>query len=465
MEKRFGPGRVLAAAACVLVLAAALVYLTGVLYFRTHFLFNTTFFGVDVSEAEPAVLDEILAERSRARTLTVQELGGGEETIVLADALGYTRSVQAPAQGWIPAGSAWGWPMSLLEERNLSRPESISYDESLLDTVVADLDAMNPENVVSPRDAYLAWQGDVCVIVPEEDGNELYPDRAAAAIARAVESGVSTVDLAAEDCYKKASISRNDEALMREWEKYEAINYQSVEIDMTGLTLTLTPDDVLGFLNGQPGSYFPDQEAVTAYVQQLKETYDTYECQRPFVNRNGTELMVGTRWDTYGFKMDAEATAALLLETLGSGERLSRIRPVWINEGLTRGENGSDIGDTYIEISIADQHLWAYVDGECVMDTSVVTGNTGNHDTPRGVFSILYKERGATLTGADYSSYVDYWMPITWSGVGLHDATWRSNFGGSIYTYDGSHGCINLPSWAASSLYGTYAAGTPVVIW
>ena len=81
------------------------------------------------------------------------------------------------------------------------------------------------------------------------------------------------------------------------------------------------------------------------------------------------------------------------------------------------------------------------------------------------MFRILYMQRGATLTGADYSSYVNYWMPITWSGVGLHDASWRSSFGGRIYTYNGSHGCINMPEWAAYNLYWTYYAGTPVVIW
>ena len=46
--------------------------------------------------------------------------------------------------------------------------------------------------------------------------------------------------------------------------------------------------------------------------------------------------------------------------------------------------------------------------------------------------------------------------------IGLHDATWRSTFGGAIYRGGGSHGCINLPYWAAQSIY--YNAPTGILV-
>ena len=67
-----------------------------------------------------------------------------------------------------------------------------------------------------------------------------------------------------------------------------------------------------------------------------------------------------------------------------------------------------------------------------------------------------------TLKGADYESPVTYWMPFN-GGIGLHDATWRSRFGGSIYYYSGSHGCVNLPYSAAADIYSIVEAGMPVV--
>ena len=66
-----------------------------------------------------------------------------------------------------------------------------------------------------------------------------------------------------------------------------------------------------------------------------------------------------------------------------------------------------------------------------------------------------------------YNAHVDYWMPFdTTYGVGLHDADWRSEFGGSIYRYDGSHGCVNLPPGFARRLYNNkyVTPGLPVIV-
>ncbi|MBR4020246.1 MAG: L,D-transpeptidase, partial [Firmicutes bacterium] len=47
---------------------------------------------------------------------------------------------------------------------------------------------------------------------------------------------------------------------------------------------------------------------------------------------------------------------------------------------------------------------------------------------------------------------------------GLHDADWRSDFGGSIYYSGGSHGCVNMPPASAAQLYGYVSSGTPVIV-
>ena len=45
----------------------------------------------------------------------------------------------------------------------------------------------------------------------------------------------------------------------------------------------------------------------------------------------------------------------------------------------------------------------------------------------------------------------------------MHDATWRSEFGGTIYKTGGSHGCINLPHSVAKKIYENISAGMPVL--
>ena len=54
-------------------------------------------------------------------------------------------------------------------------------------------------------------------------------------------------------------------------------------------------------------------------------------------------------------------------------------------------------------------------------------------------------------------------MPFN-GDVGLHDADWRSNFGGDIYKNNGSHGCINLPPGNAKTIFELVYPGMPVIV-
>jgi hypothetical protein len=121
--------------------------------------------------------------------------------------------------------------------------------------------------------------------------------------------------------------------------------------------------------------------------------------------------------------------------------------------------------DKYILIDISSQKLTYYVGGRKKLRCSVVTGNrSAGHSTPRGKYRVRGKSRGVTLKGPGYSSYVSYWMPFLGNAYGMHDASWRSSFGGGIYKYNGSHGCVNMPRWAARKLYNKVSVGTIVVI-
>jgi lipoprotein-anchoring transpeptidase ErfK/SrfK len=55
-------------------------------------------------------------------------------------------------------------------------------------------------------------------------------------------------------------------------------------------------------------------------------------------------------------------------------------------------------------------------------------------------------------------------MPFD-GGIGLHDATWRDEFGGEIYKTDGSHGCVNLPKETAKIIYENIDKTMPIIVW
>ena len=120
---------------------------------------------------------------------------------------------------------------------------------------------------------------------------------------------------------------------------------------------------------------------------------------------------------------------------------------------------------TYIEISISQQHLWFYENEQLVLDTDVVTGNNdGECNTPTGRYSIGSRATNTTLTGPGYSSFVNYWLGFN-GGIGIHDANWRSSFGGNIYNGNGSHGCVNTPYDKVKILYERTSYGTPVIVY
>ena len=133
-----------------------------------------------------------------------------------------------------------------------------------------------------------------------------------------------------------------------------------------------------------------------------------------------------------------------------------------IGSVLTRGLLMTDSSD-YILIDIDEQEIALYISGELVCNGNVVTGTMNQRDTPRGAFSIKTKETDATLKGADYEVTVKYWMPF-YGGCGIHDASWRSNFGGSIYQTNGSHGCVNCPAKLAKEIFQNCYIGMTVIV-
>ena len=164
---------------------------------------------------------------------------------------------------------------------------------------------------------------------------------------------------------------------------------------------------------------------------------------------------------TYGNKIDREAEKEYLKQAFR--DRATEVRePVYLQKGWEEGKD--DIGDTYIEVDMTGQMMYYYQDGRLEVETPIVTGNTGRRmGTPEGVNFVYGKARNRVLTGPGYASHVNFWMPVK-GNIGIHDAAWRSEYGGEIYKTGGSHGCINTPYEAMSKLYDMAEVGTPVVM-
>ena len=121
-----------------------------------------------------------------------------------------------------------------------------------------------------------------------------------------------------------------------------------------------------------------------------------------------------------------------------------------------------ELTGTYVIVDISNQSLSLYQGTNLLLESSVVTGKDSS-PTDIGYFDIDAKATDAWLTGADYSTHVNFWMPYN-GGEGLHDALWRSAFGGEIYHDNGSHGCVNCPYDTAEFLYNNLNVGDKVLV-
>lgn len=307
-----------------------------------------------------------------------------------------------------------------------------------------------------------------------QDGNlhRLDTEKACAYVADCLARGQTTIDLSAGECYRDLEDSAADKRRRDIWEQVSRFLDRGSRIiyDMGAEQIALTPSVLSGFLEtdrtgcpalDEEGHIVVSGESVRLWVEALAADYDTCGTERRFAATRGEEVTV--KYVTYGTKLDTEAEKTYLLEALradGSGTDVHV--PAYIQEGYVRGLD--DIGDTYIEIDMAQQKMYYYADGELELETDIVTGNTGlGRGTPEGINYVYAKQRNQILRGADYESFVKYWMPVK-GNIGIHDASWRGSFGGKIYQTNGSHGCINTPTNAMSQLYEMAEVGMPVIM-
>ena len=266
------------------------------------------------------------------------------------------------------------------------------------------------------------------------------------------------------DVVQEITFSDDDEPQESDSEKLEKkINEFNITIRFGEEIEGIGPEEVRQYITTNGGSVTAvNEDAVREYVNTLSKKYDTFGISREFRKHDGNTTTV-TGGD-FGWWMDRVTTAKELTERIRNLEG-GDFEPVYFGTGLGYKTAGSDIGTTYVEIDLDAQHLYVYKDSNMVEQSDFVSGclMKGN-GTPVGTYGITYKERDATLVGENYSSSVSFWMPFN-GNIGMHDASWRSDFGGHLYYMNGSHGCINLPKSKAESIYGIVEKGEPVVVY
>ncbi len=454
--------------------AIALVMLyAGLTYFFTdHFFNRTTINGVDVSAMTAYEAEQAIADHVNEYTIRVASRNNDPQ-IIRGTEIDYRYLSNGEVLQLLKKQKSFLWPFGILRGIRYKAAENVTFDKALLRSQLKALECAKAENQVPPQDAYVTMVGDEFKIVPESQGSELKVKEAYLALDEAVASSDESIDFSAEpDVYAEAVITADSALIHNMLDAYNNYARASITYTFGDEKVTLDGDTLKTWLDfDEKGELITDsgvfQQHIADWVAQLSAEHDTAGTSRPFQATDGRTVYV---WGTaYGWLIDAEGEAAQLAQDISSGATVTR-EPVYAMRANSFGYN--DFGSTYIEVDMGSQHMYYYQNGEIIFDSDFVSGDVTYEDraTPEGVYKLYGKQSPAILRGSimestgkpEYETEVSFWMPFN-GGIGFHDADWQPYFGGDRYVGGGSHGCINLPYWAAATLYDIIEYDVPII--
>lgn len=449
-------------AACtagILLVAAGGVYVGMSQKYKTRFFPNTQINGVDASGKTAAEVQELIAEGVNGYTLTIDERNNQIETIAGTD-IKLHAEFDGSLEKMVAAQNPFAWLWHMKQEE-YTIGTMVAYDDAALESQIRNLSCLDPEKAVEPVNAkiseYVSGQG--YSIEPEQEGTAVEAEKLTQAVTGAIENLQDHLSLEEADVYKKPTVLKDDASLAEQLDKMNKYAKMSVTYQFGDSTETLNGDQIHAWLIANAdGSVSVDSSKVSEYVSEMAKAHNTSNKAKTLKTSYGSTIQVSG--GTYGWKINQAAETEALAAIIASGESTTR-EPEYSQKAASHGAN--DYGDTYVEINLTGQHLFFYKEGKLVVESDFVSGNLAKGwGTPAGSYPLAYKQKNAVLKGENYRTPVNYWMPFN-NGIGMHDAKWRSSFGGAIYKTGGSHGCINLPPSVAKTIFDNISAGTPVI--
>lgn len=464
-KKKRGPKKLLIAASCVGLLAAA--YLGVGIFFRSHFVPNSRVNGIDSFGKTAQQMADLLADREKSYHMVIKTADGATEQVITPDMVDLSSNLQPGDMSRLLANQqAFLWPRYLLGDKLEQKTSGWKLNRDKLNALVDALPEVSRTDLVQTKNADLVYdQQQKSYLVQEEVyGNNIDTDRFKDALADAIVNLQEEISLA--DYAVQPTLKADDSRLKELIGKMNQIAQMKITLKIGGDQETVPQEKIISWIGiDENANMVVHDEAIRAYVGELAGKYDTVGKNRSFRSSYGAVVNISS--GDYGRKVDQEAEFNALKGNLTDGRDLTRDLNF---SQKAAGGAGDDIGSSYVEVNLTAQHLFVYKDGKKVVDTAVTTGKPVNHhQTNVGIFRVKSHEANRTLRGrnddgSSYASPVKYWMPFD-GGIGLHDAPWKSNYGGKNYLTNGSHGCVNLPPSVAGSVFANVSVGMPVVVY
>ena len=446
------------------------------------FLANTTINKIDVSkltkEEAAAKLDEQIKFNDK---LTITKRDGSKVDIDLKT-LDFSSNISDAVSQAFEKQDHTMWFKSLLGGSSYEFDPDSKFNETKLNALIK-RNVIEGQNITESKNAYIEQTDDGFQVVKEVVGDNIDQNKLGdiySYISDELSKGHFDISIADLDVYEKPTIVAED--LQEQVDSLNEIATIELKFDFVYEQATLKGTRFMDWLDfAEDGTYTVDHDEVVKYVAELAEKYNTYATPRKFKSTNRGTITVDPDESLYGWWLDDDKMAELVEDMILDGESVT-VDPIFYSIKNADGSTAytyegnrdcwtakDDIGDTYLELDLSAQHMWYYEKGKKVWECDVVSGMpTATRNTPEGVYCVWSKQSPARLkdSNADGSSWdttVEYWNNISTCGIGIHSAPWQPYFGGDLYKWNGSHGCINVSTADAKWVYDNVPYNTPVV--
>ncbi|ERL63909.1 L,D-transpeptidase family protein [Schleiferilactobacillus shenzhenensis] len=441
------------------------VYLGFALHYQDTMLPHTTFAGVSVGGMKVSDASAKIKSATLDKQYTLTDQGKTVSTFT-GNAVGTFQDVGQDLAALQKQQNPWAWPIAAVggeaDAADNGNTHSLKLNQKKVQTFVDQTVAKLNQGRTQTTNASIAKKDGAFVITKETYGTALDKTKVDHLVTQMVSTGQSAADL--KETYVKPTVTASSAKLQKDLADLKKLSAIKGTYSIAGDSVTIPQQLIKNSVYYQNGQVSVNPEVFTDYLAQLAAKYNTIDRKRTFKTTNSGTVTVPA--GTFGWSIQQSNEAQALADTIKKGADFTRHPLV---SGSGQSFTGDGVGKTYVEVSKAKQHEWVYIDGVLKISTDVVTGKPGQ-DTPSGAFFVWSKQRNATLKGLNddgskYASPVSYWMPIDYTGVGLHDSPWQTKYGGDWYKEHGSHGCVNTPPDVMAKVYSLVPAGTPVIVY
>ncbi|HEY9575335.1 MAG TPA: L,D-transpeptidase family protein [Lachnospiraceae bacterium] len=443
----------------ILIVAGA--YAGAAYYFKSHFYSGSKVNGVNVSEKTVEEAEKLVNDKLKEYSLTIE--GRNQKILTITgNQIDLNYVADDTIQKLMDQQDSWKWIFTMSARKDYTMTANTQYDEKKLKKLLEESSFLKADQVTAPADAYIEETENGYVVAAEVMGDTILEDTLIDLVKTSIDKGQNKITIP-EESYLAPKVLSTDEAMNAKVESWNRYLSNVITIPFgEGRQEVLDRGIIGGMLEETAeGGIAINREQVLAYVNSLGKKYDTFGLAHEFTKHDGSKMTIPGGGD-YGWAMNKSATTDELMALMENGGEQT-FEPVYRYSAKSRNVN--DIGGTYAEISLAEQMMWVFKDGNLVVETPIVSGlPIPSRITHTGLFAIDGKKSPDVLDGEGYSQPVTYWLPFN-GNEGIHDAPWRSEFGGGIYQGGGSHGCINTPPTAMKTVFSTLAIGDPVIVY